>query len=274
MVGRLVATTLVGACLVLVACGVQSTPTPDLVATEVVVKKAAAATLTAEAPTATATPSPTSTQTATATATWTPASTPTPTATCTPTPIPPTPTPTIPPPLDIDPSSVAVTLHDLPAGFFVDDSRTGPWTIRQAADSHPNPEQHMERLLLWGRLAGWRVGFERDASCANLLQLQIIQNHVSLYKTAEGAHFSFVYPRSTRSSELDEFTEVSVPKLGDETVAYLARLRCESCSAMGYIVKFRFRNVLVTVSVSGPEDGVGLDDAVVPAQAVLGRLGG
>jgi hypothetical protein len=79
--------------LLLVACGAEPTPTPDLVATQVAVEKAAAATLTAEAPTVTNAPEPTSTPTATATdtptatptATNTPTNTPEPTNTSTPT---------------------------------------------------------------------------------------------------------------------------------------------------------------------------------------------
>ena len=82
-------------CLALTACGGETTPTPDAVATQVAALKAAAATLTAEAPTNTATsypiptptitPSPTRSPTATCTASPTrtlqPTHTPTPTVT-------------------------------------------------------------------------------------------------------------------------------------------------------------------------------------------------
>jgi hypothetical protein len=94
--------------LAVAACGGEPTPTPDLVATEVAVQKAAAATLTAEAPTATNTPidTPTLTSTEAPAATPLPSETPTPTPSNTPsdtyTPTPtmtdtPTPAPTSPP---------------------------------------------------------------------------------------------------------------------------------------------------------------------------------
>jgi hypothetical protein len=79
-------------CLLLVACGGESAPTPDLVATLVVAQRAAAATLTAEAPTETHTPSPTNTPWPTTTPwptnTPAPTRTPEPTATSTPEPAP------------------------------------------------------------------------------------------------------------------------------------------------------------------------------------------
>jgi hypothetical protein len=56
---RLNATLLVLALFLLVGCGGEAAPTPDLVATEVAVQKAAAATLTAEVPTPTFTARPT-----------------------------------------------------------------------------------------------------------------------------------------------------------------------------------------------------------------------
>jgi hypothetical protein len=87
---------LVVAVCVLAACGGEPSPTPDAVATQIAVEKAAHATMTAEAPTPTdtATPTQTPTETPTATATPTPTNTatntptPTPTATLTPTPSP------------------------------------------------------------------------------------------------------------------------------------------------------------------------------------------
>ena len=87
-----------------VACGAEPTPTPDLVATQVVVEMAAHATMTARAPTVTDAPAPTSTPTATETreptVTPEPTNTPDPTETYTPTPTPtdtdtPTPEPTL-----------------------------------------------------------------------------------------------------------------------------------------------------------------------------------
>ena len=49
--------------LTLVACGAEPTPTPDLVATQIAVEKAAHATMTAAAPTVTDSPTPTHTST-------------------------------------------------------------------------------------------------------------------------------------------------------------------------------------------------------------------
>jgi hypothetical protein len=59
MDGRLNAPLLLLTLLLLVGCGGEATPSPDLVATEVAVQKAAAATLTAEAPRPTPQPTPT-----------------------------------------------------------------------------------------------------------------------------------------------------------------------------------------------------------------------
>ena len=82
--------------LLVVGCGSEAAPTPDLVATQVAVMEAAAATLTAGAPTATATAIPTEPPTeapsATATATLVPTVPPTATHSPQPTPRPPTPT--------------------------------------------------------------------------------------------------------------------------------------------------------------------------------------
>jgi len=88
------------ACALAVSACVQATPTPDLVATQVVVIRAAEATLTASAPTVTPTGTETFTPTSTATDTpEPPTSTPTPMPpTDTPTPRPPTHTPTPKPP--------------------------------------------------------------------------------------------------------------------------------------------------------------------------------
>lgn len=76
---------LVLATCLLAGCGAEPTPTPDVVATQIAVEKAAHATMTAEAPTATNTPSPTSTDTPSPTSTDTPTPTVTPTSTPTPT---------------------------------------------------------------------------------------------------------------------------------------------------------------------------------------------
>jgi hypothetical protein len=79
MISRVQLSLLILGLLATVGCGGTPTATPDLVATEVAVRRAAIATLTAEAPTATKTP----THTATATATRTPTSTSSATATAT-----------------------------------------------------------------------------------------------------------------------------------------------------------------------------------------------
>jgi WD40 repeat protein len=72
-------------CLLMTACGGPAAPTPDLVATQIVVEEAAHATMTAKAPTATSTPTPTDTLTPTATETTTLMPTSAPTRTNTPT---------------------------------------------------------------------------------------------------------------------------------------------------------------------------------------------
>jgi len=100
MTSRVVGLLLAAVLSTLVACSASPTATPDLVGTEVAVRKAAIATLTAAAPTATHTPTPTNTATLTPPATAT--STPTSTPTLTPTPKPPpSPTPTTSPELSI-----------------------------------------------------------------------------------------------------------------------------------------------------------------------------
>jgi hypothetical protein len=81
----------------LAGCGAEPTPTPDMVATEVAIQRAAAATLTAEVPPPTDTrwpsPTPPPTDTPVPTDTPTPVPTPTPTPSTTPT-LSPTPSPT------------------------------------------------------------------------------------------------------------------------------------------------------------------------------------
>ncbi len=84
----------------LFACDGQPTPTPDIVATEAAVQRAAAATLTAEAPTST--PTPSSTVTPAPTLTPTPSPTPSPTLTPTQTP---TPTSTVQPHVQLEAAS-------------------------------------------------------------------------------------------------------------------------------------------------------------------------
>ncbi|MBA7619587.1 hypothetical protein ES703_26926 [subsurface metagenome] len=100
MTSRLAAALITVSLLLVASCAGDPAATPDLIATEVAVRKAAIATLTADAPTATPTPTPTNTATPTppATATRTPTSTPTMTATLKP---PPSPTPTTSPELSI-----------------------------------------------------------------------------------------------------------------------------------------------------------------------------
>jgi hypothetical protein len=94
-----IAALLMGLWLV-VGCGAEPTPTPDLVATQVAVMQSAAATLTSGAPTLVVTVAPTQTDTATVapTSTPTPTQTPAPTATqeLQPSPRPPTATPSPP----------------------------------------------------------------------------------------------------------------------------------------------------------------------------------
>jgi hypothetical protein len=88
---------LVSVLCLIVGCGAEPTPTPDLVATQIAVEKAAHATMTAEAPTATWTPTATETPTATDVPTATSTPTPRPTQTYTPRPtrtFTPRPTPT------------------------------------------------------------------------------------------------------------------------------------------------------------------------------------
>jgi hypothetical protein len=101
-----------------VGCGAEPTPTPDLVATQVVVMKSAAATLTAGAPTTTPTSAPTPGDTATVAPTSTPSPLPTSAPTSTrvqqPTPPPPTTTPS-PPPIGPSVGTFAV------AGVYSDD---------------------------------------------------------------------------------------------------------------------------------------------------------
>ncbi len=261
---------MVATLLLMANCATEPTPTPDLVATEVSVHKAAAATLTAEAPIATATSLPTNTPTATSTQTPSPTATTTYTAT----PAPPTPTPTTPPPLDIDPSSVALMLSDLPPGFYVVETDTGPTTNREIADTHPNPEEYMQLLGQWGRTSGWRSSFSRGPELESLFQVQLIENYVSIYRTADGAHLSLANWSVDLSSRFDEFRQVSVPGLGHEAQGYMAKLTGESWTVASYVLNFRFRNVFVSVRVFGLEGGVSMDDAIPLAQIVLQRLGG
>jgi len=109
-----------------VGCGSEAAPTPDLVATQVAVMQSAAATLTAGAPTLAATMLPTQEDTATAVPTSAPPSTPTAAPTATrvlqPTPRPPTPT-SAPPPIGPGVGKFAVV------GVYADDvlnARSGP----------------------------------------------------------------------------------------------------------------------------------------------------
>ncbi len=255
---------------ILLGCSPTPTATPDLVATEVAVQKAAIATLTAEAPTATATTPPTDTPTATSTQTPSPTATTTHTATV----VPPTPTCTTPAPLDIDPSSVALTLSDLPPGFYVVEADTGPTTNRDVADTHSNPDEYLQLLEVWGRTSGWRSSFSREPDLGNLFQVQLIENYVSVYGTADGAHLALVNWPVDASPRFDEFRQVSVPGLGHEAQGYMAKLTSESWTVVSYVLDFRFRNVFVSVRVFGVEGGVSMDDATPLAEAILRRLGG
>ncbi len=90
----------------LAGCGGEPAPTPDLVATQAEVIRAAAATLTAEAPLPTAPPLPTPTAAATLPPTVAPTPEPSPTSTALPTPVPPTATalPTPVPPTATEPA--------------------------------------------------------------------------------------------------------------------------------------------------------------------------
>lgn len=261
---------LILALLVLADCGGQPTPTPDLVATEVAVQRAAIATLTAEAPAPTRTASPTSTPTHMPTATTTEMPTPTETATHTATPVLPTPTPMTPPTIDVDPSSIALTLEDLPAGFYVDENETGPTSNRQIADTHPNPDEYSELLTQWGGVSGWRASFSRDPSLGTLMQVQMIDNIVSIYQSAEGARLAMQY----QPAELPpEARQVSVPRLGDQTQGYMLELTTQELTAVGYMLHLRVLSVLVSVRVIGLQGGISLDDAIPLAEIVLGRLG-
>jgi hypothetical protein len=166
---------------VLAACGGEPTPTPDLVATQVAVEKAAAATLTAEAPTPTNTP----TNTPTPTSTLTPTATPTPTDTSTPIP---TDTPTHTPSPTRTPSRTPTPTRTPTSTFTVTPT---PRPATRTPTPKPRPPTVTPAPLDWSRFP--QIGDQEQAGGWTLTVTEVHKRKaVYLYDWSYVAHGHFL----------------------------------------------------------------------------------
>jgi hypothetical protein len=237
----------------LTACGAEPAPTPDLVATQAEVMRAAAATLTAEAPLPTALPQPTPTAAGPAPTftalptpvppTATPLPTPVPpTATALPTPVPPTATEAAPP---IGPSLGPFAVVDV-ASDDVLNVRSGPGVAHPIVGTIPfsgiGVEVHAGGQevdgswwvpVQYGDVAGWansrylarQVGWvdgavaARAAQAVMALKDQDMDELAGLVDPAQGVRFSpYTYVRVGPDGDL-VFSAAQIPGLlADPTV--------------------------------------------------------
>jgi hypothetical protein len=100
---------------------------------------------------------------------------------------------------DVRAHALVLNRPDLPAGFLVNSSQTGPVSNEQVASGRP--DNYVARLEEWGRVEGYSRQFTRRASVRGpLAGADTIDSVASLYEDQEGAGESFAsgvreYPR-------------------------------------------------------------------------------
>jgi hypothetical protein len=228
----------------LIGCGPEPAPTPDLVATEVAVMQAAAATLTAGAPTVTMTARVPPTPSAIPTATSTPTVAPTVTAPVQPTSVPPTATE---PALPIGPSLGVFAVVNVVSDDVLN-VRARPGVAHPIAGTIPyhglDVEVHAGGQEIDGSwwvpiqyqdVSGWvnseylarQVGWEREAVAARAAQIIMVLKERDLQELSglvhpdKGVRFSpYTYVRAGPGEDL-VFGAAEIPRLMADPTVYL-----------------------------------------------------
>ena len=91
---------------------------------------------------------------------------------------------------ELEARSLVLTRPDVPDGFVVNSTQTGPVSNEEVASTRP--EGYAERLEEWGRVEGHSTQFLRDdVVLGPLAAAQSIDSVASVYEEADGAAESY-----------------------------------------------------------------------------------
>lgn len=122
---------------------------------------------------------------------------------------------------------------------------------------------HRRDLSRFDRKGGWITRFHRAGSTATPGPL-VVASRVDVFKNASGAKDDF--GAYTADLEQTPLTTVSVPKIGDQTLAVASRLGAGATSSVTYTIAWRRANATASVDVNGFARRLKIGDAVALAR--------
>jgi hypothetical protein len=160
----------------------------------------------------------------------------------------------VPTPYNLSARSIVLQLSDLPPGYTLDEDESGPMELS-------------EDILQMGVASSYGAMYENMSLL--FTGTPGVYSFAIVFRTPQGAQSYIELLR--RNAEADpEFTPISSPTLGDETIAY--RLVLEGNPFIGYIIAFRKGNLvagIATVALSGIAK---FDTALSFAEIVLAKI--
>ncbi len=152
--------------------------------------------------------------------------------------------------------SVALTLSDQPLGYLPGVEETGVTTNEALAETWDDPSAAMELYGEFGRVTGYSAAYATDDLGLMLRgPFARVKSVVSVYETDEGAHQAFAYYVDATTA----WTEVPVPRSGDESILQSGIAAGDNFDAILYILTFRNGRTYCQIEAVGLAGATDLD---------------
>jgi hypothetical protein len=142
----------------------------------------------------------------------------------------------------LNPAALVLRLGDLPQGFAV--SRTGTGPVE-------GPTALATELRLWGRLGGYRVRFSRPVSLATMQEGPFeIRSEAVVYRSGRGAAAALSY--TVRHLVPRQFVPLPMGfRLGQQARQWVVSTSAYGAESLGYVVIWREGRVDASISLTG-----------------------
>lgn len=137
-------------------------------------------------------------------------------------------------------------LTDLPAGFAIE-YEDAEVTAAEIAANYPDPEAHLDRLQSWGFAGSAYREFSIPSPGVNdaLQRMIVFRAQVSRYGSPDATSQALQFQASaTRARPRWNLSEVSVPALGDETVALQGTVETDGATFIVVVLLVRRGDLL------------------------------
>ena len=151
------------------------------------------------------------------------------------------------------PDALVLSPREVASGFVLDSAEFKD--NRTQARTHSDPDQRLVEFTEWGRVGGFRAGFEKGSTDA-------MYSSASVYETTDGAADAFrSLNRLVRDEgeslyeeagyDLSVFETIDAPEIGDDAIVWHFRGKVNEVRLDGIALGWRNGNVLARVTWLG-----------------------